>query len=49
MQVGLYMQLGVLGCWGELGLANLAAGICFFTIAGCLSVLEHDRLPSPSP
>ena len=39
------MQLAVLACWGELGLANLAAGIWFFTIAGFLSVLEHDRKP----
>lgn len=48
-QVGLYMQLGVLACWGELGLANLAAGIWFFTIAGFLSVLEHDSFERALP
>ena len=42
-QVGLYMQLGVLLAWEKLlHVANLPAGIWFFTIAGYLSVLEHD-------
>ena len=43
-QLGLYLQLGVLcGCERLLGVADLPAGIWFFTIAGYLSVLEHDK------
>ena len=48
-QVGLYMQLGVLWSFGQLGFANLPAGIWFFTIAGYLSVLEHDKLERNLP
>jgi len=42
-QVGLYLQLGVLWACGLLGADDLPAGIWFFTIAGYLSVLEHDK------
>jgi len=42
-QVGLYLQLGVLAGCAQLGAADLPAGIWFFTIAGYLSVLEHDK------
>ena len=48
-QIGLYLQLAVLASWGELGLANLPAGIWFFTTAGYLSVLEHDSLERALP
>ena len=48
-QIGLYMQLGVLAFWGEFGLANLPAGIWFFTTAGYLSVLEHDNVERSLP
>jgi sterol desaturase/sphingolipid hydroxylase (fatty acid hydroxylase superfamily) len=42
-QVGLYMQLVILVAWDKiLHIASLPAGIWFFTIAGYLSVLEHD-------
>ena len=43
-QVGLYSQLAV--CWacGELfGVVDAGAAAMFFTMAGCLSVLEHDK------
>lgn len=48
-QIGLYLQLAVLSSWGELGLANLPGGIWFFTIAGYLSVLEHDSYERALP
>ena len=48
-QIGLYLQLAVLASWGELGLANLPAGIWFFTTAGYLSVLEHDSCERALP
>ena len=48
-QVGLYLQLGVLWACGQLGVANLPAGIWFFTIAGYLSVLEHDKFERSLP
>ena len=48
-QVGLYLQLAVLWVFGELGLGNLPAGIWFFTIAGWLSVLEHDQFERSLP
>jgi len=49
-QLGLYMQLGTLWLYGEVcGISNLPAGIWFFTIAGWLSVLEHDKLDRALP
>jgi len=49
-QVGLYMQLGVMWSLDKLlHIHNLAAGIWFFTIAGWLSVLEHDKLERALP
>jgi len=42
-QVGLYMQLATLWSFDELlGVRNLPAGIWFFSIAGWLSIVEHD-------
>ena len=44
-QVGLYMQLAVLwGCGALLGVKDPLAAFAFFTIAGWLSVLEHDKV-----
>jgi len=49
-QLGLYMQLATLVCYDKLfGIANLPAGIWFFTIAGWLSVLEHDKYERKLP
>jgi len=43
-QIGLYLQLTILvACDRVLGVADLPAAIWFFTIAGYLSVLEHDE------
>jgi len=42
-QIGLYSQLGLLWAFGQLGLGSLAGGIWFFTMAGWMSVLEHDK------
>lgn len=42
-QVGLYMQLAVLWACGELGVVSVPGGLWFVTIAGWLSVLEHDK------
>jgi sterol desaturase/sphingolipid hydroxylase (fatty acid hydroxylase superfamily) len=49
-QVGLYAQLGML--WGVdklTGVHSLPGAIWFFTIAGWLSVLEHDRFQRCMP
>jgi len=49
-QIGLYLQLTVLLCADKLfGIADLPAGIWFFTIAGYLSVLEHDKFERALP
>ena len=48
-QVGLYLQLAVLAAYGKLGLDSLPSGIWFFTIAGWLSVLEHDKCERSLP
>jgi len=48
-QVGLYLQLATLWSFGQLGLAHLPAAIWFFTIAGYLSVLEHDKFERALP
>jgi len=49
-QLGLYMQLATLcACDHFLGVRDLPAAIWFFTIAGYLSVLEHDRLERALP
>lgn len=42
-QVGLHLQLAVLWLSKLLGLSSLPAAIWFFSIAGWLSVLEHDK------
>jgi len=49
-QVGLYMQLATLWSFDKLlGLHNLPAGIWFFTIAGWLSIVEHDSYERALP
>mmetsp|Transcript_46967 Transcript_46967/g.147681 ORF Transcript_46967/g.147681 Transcript_46967/m.147681 type:complete len:162 (+) Transcript_46967:676-1161(+) len=48
-QVGLYSQLALLWAFGKLGLGSLPAGLWFFTLAGWMSVLEHDRFERALP
>mmetsp|Transcript_129333 Transcript_129333/g.241935 ORF Transcript_129333/g.241935 Transcript_129333/m.241935 type:complete len:442 (-) Transcript_129333:341-1666(-) len=49
-QAGLYMQLAVLWlCGKSLGVASLPGACWFFTIAGWLSVIEHDKFERALP
>lgn len=48
-QIGLYMQLATLFTCGTLGVANVPAGLWFITLAGWLSVLEHDKFERALP
>jgi len=49
-QVGLYMQLAILwSCGHFFGVANLPAATMFITLAGWLSVLEHDKFERALP
>ena len=49
-QVGLYAQLAVLwGCRQFLGLGCIPGAVLFFTTAGWLSVLEHDKYDRALP
>jgi len=48
-QVGLYSQLALLWAFGKLGLGSLPASLWFFTLAGWMSVLEHDRFERALP
>jgi len=49
-QLGLYSQLGVLwACHTLLGVSNGLGAVWFFTLAGWLSVLEHDKFERTLP
>lgn len=49
-QAGLYMQLAVLWSCGKfLGVASLPGACWFFTLAGWLSVVEHDKFERALP
>lgn len=49
-QAGLYMQLAVLGLCGKyLGVSSLPGACWFFTLAGWLSVIEHDKFERALP
>jgi len=48
-QLGLYAQIGVLWVCGALGVQDCAGGLWFITLAGWLSVLEHDKFERKLP